>query len=222
MSRVFKGAFIFLTVWVLIASSILIGLTWWNNRQTNALVDTKIEAMVRHPVTPEMWKSAGSFSNVIAPSFRLPDVNGKLWSLSEISKGRPVVLYFIKQGCPCSIDVEPLLQKMSRQLGQKIAFVGIINVDAKDATAWIEDMKSPLLVLLDPNCQTMKTYKAQQSVYTALIRRDGTIDKFWPGYSASMLRELYARAAELSGAPASSFDPDYAPTQMTSGCRFYD
>lgn len=222
MSRVLKGAVIFLTTWVLIASSILIGLTWWNNRQTSVLVDTKLEAMVRHPVTEEMWKTAGSFKDLPAPSFRLPDVNGKLWALHEIAKGRPTVLYFIKYGCPCSIDVEPLLQKMSKQIGSKVAFVGIIETETKATKAWIEDMKSPFPVLMDSSTQTMKIFKARQSVYTALIRPDGAIDNLWPGYSASMLRELYSRATKLAGVKATSFDPDYAPIKMTSGCEFYE
>ncbi len=220
--KITRFAVSFLAIWLVISAALLAGLSWYNRQQNIVLEGTKIEATVRHPVTEEMWKSANSFSNIQAPNFRLPDLEGKVWSLNQIAKGRPVVLYFIKYGCPCSIDVEPLFIKMQKQLGSRVVFVGIINSNKTEATAWRDDTNSNLILLMDESTKTMQYFKAKQSVYTALVRPNGTIEKLWPGYSASMLKELNETASNLAGFKSMPFDPDYAPIKMTSGCSFYD
>lgn len=184
-------------------------------------VSSAPEALVRHPVTTQMWQTAKTLESVAAPAFRLKDASGKEYDFASLSKGRPVVLYFIKDGCPCSIDVEPLLQKMAKSYGDAVQFVGVLNGGPEVAAKWQTVARTPYPVLLDPEVKTMRAFKAERSTYTALIKPDGTIVRLWPGYSADMLKELNAAVAKQANVDAKPYDPAYAPQRITSGCSFY-
>lgn len=179
-------------------------------------------AQVRHPVTPKMWDVAKSLDNVVVPDFSLTEGHsGTQMTLKDVTAGRPTIIYFIKDDCPCSIDVEPLMQKLAKGLGDKVSVVGVLNGGPAIYKKWMEIGKTPYAVLMDPELSTIKKFKAERSTYTALIRPDGTVDKLWPGYSAAMLSELNERAAKLANMAVPTYDPAYAPKEMTSGCSFY-
>ena len=75
-------------------------------------------------------------------------------------------------------------------------------------------------LLADPKLEIIHAYKAQQSVYSALVSKDGHIVKLWPGYSSDMMQEMNKLMAEEVGEPARAFDTQYAPKEKTSGCYF--
>src|SRR5690242_4630287 len=63
----------------------------------------KVLAQPRHPVTPEMWQQADAAKGNLAPNFTVTDTDGKSHNLSELTKDGPLFLYFVLDGCPCSI-----------------------------------------------------------------------------------------------------------------------
>lgn len=180
-----------------------------------------VEPKPRHPVTDKMWTEAKSLDNVAVPKFKLRDQFGKEQTLESLSEGKPLVLYFIKEGCPCSVDLEPLMQRLAKSVSGDVAVAGVISGDAKVAEKWMKVGQTPYPVLLDTNLELIKAFKAERSTYTALIRPDGTVQRLWPGYSKDMLLEVAKTSSELAKTPAQPFDPAYAPATMTSGCSFY-
>ncbi|MBW7927431.1 MAG: redoxin domain-containing protein [Fimbriimonadaceae bacterium] len=178
-------------------------------------------AKPRHPVTNEMWQDAEKAAGQPAPVFEAKDANGATHSLATLTGGKPLALYFIKDGCPCSVDVEPLYQRMAAKFGDKVRFAGVINGDAEIAKAWLAKMETPYPVLLDPDIKVVKEYKADRSVYLLVIGPDGNIVRMWPGYSQTMLSELNATLAKMTGTEETPFDAAYAPREPTSGCSFY-
>ena len=173
----------------------------------------------RHPVTRDMAVEAAAMANRPAPDFKLSDSHGKEWTLASLSGGKPVFLYFILDGCPCSTDAEPLFHELYKLYKNEINFVGVIGSDEKTAAKWAKDHSMPYTILADPKLKAITAYKAFHSVYNVLVTPDFKIDTMWPGYSQDQLRDLNTRMGVLAG-NQKSFDPLYAPMKLSSGCLF--
>jgi len=174
----------------------------------------------RHPVTPDMSAGATALAKKIAPDFSLPDSRSQIHTLSELTKDKPLYIYFILDGCPCSTDAEPLFHKLWERYKNQINFVGVIGSDQKTAAQWQKDHQMPYTILADPQLKVIHAYDARHSVYNALVTRDQRIDKMWPGYSHDMLIEVNSHMASLLGIPEQPFDPLYAPLKLSSGCVY--
>jgi peroxiredoxin len=175
----------------------------------------------RHPVTSEMQEAIDARLEKPAPDCVLPDAQGKSVSLKDLRHEGPVLVYFILDGCPCSDDAEPLFHSLYRHFDGRASFVGITDGDASVAKKWVERTRAPYPILPHPEKSLMKSYGAERSVYCALVRQDGSIERMWAGYSAEMLEEINARIAELLGEEPREFDPQYAPEKLSSGCSFF-
>ena len=180
------------------------------------------QGQVRHDVTPTMLQDALERSRAKAPDFEVKDTEGKTHTLASLTDGKPLFLYFIMDGCPCSIDVEPLYQRLHRHLQGKVNFVAITDANAEKAAKWVKDWGSGYPIVSMPDKSLMKTYNARQSVYGFLITPDGQVDKVWPGYSRDMLKEANAKMSKLAGLEEKPFDPLYAPKELASGCYFFE
>ena len=180
----------------------------------------EVPAGPRHPVTAEMAKETGNWAKKKAPPIETTTLAGSKWSFA-FAKGKPVFVYFIKKGCPCSTDAEPLFQKLYEQHKGKVEFVGVITSGAKDAKEWQEIHKTPYNILLDEKATIARSYQAKNSVYSALINPDGTIERMWPGYSRDILKAINAVLAAASNQPEKVFDAGYAPIEKSSGCSLY-
>ena len=138
---------------------------------------------------------------------------------TALAKG-PVFIYFIMDGCPCSIDAQPLFSHLRDKFGGPVTFVGVINTDAPKGLKWASanNMTDPLLP--DPKLKIIKAYKASNSAFSALVLPDGTIAKMWPGYSRDYMLDMNERLCKALGQPVTPFDPLYAPLAKTAGCYF--
>ena len=174
----------------------------------------------RHPVTSEMQSAVDSRALKAAPPFNLKDAAGKEMTLTSLLDGKPLFLYFILDGCPCSIEAEPLFHKLYRQHKTAANFAGIIGSDTKIAARWVQEHRTPYPVLSSADHKVMQEYGAPNSVYCAVISKGGKIVKMWAGFSAKMLQEVNALLAQESGTDEKPFDPDYAPQELASGCSF--
>src|SRR5579864_2945302 len=80
-----------------------------------------------HPVTADMARGAEALAKRVAPDFSLPDSHGRVWTLAELTQRKPLYLYFILDGCPCSTDAEPLFHRLWERYKDQINFVGVIG-----------------------------------------------------------------------------------------------
>ena len=78
----------------------------------------------------------------MAPSFRLPDAQGKVWTSSEISNGRPMVVVFACNHCPYVIHVGAKLGELSAEFIKKGAAFAAIN--SNDVTQYPDDSPSKM------------------------------------------------------------------------------
>ncbi|HVT14368.1 MAG TPA: redoxin domain-containing protein [Fimbriimonadaceae bacterium] len=175
---------------------------------------------IRHPVSRAMLLDAATFSEKVAPYFRLQDAHGIDVQIGGVGK-KPQFVYFILDGCPCSLDAQPLFNKMYQRYKDKVDFIGVIDKPKPNAIdyAGMTTMLCP--IVSDPDLKIVKAFKARESTYNVLIRPDGTIEKMWPGYCQNTMAELNRRLAKLTGEKEVAFDASLAPKEMKSGCFFY-
>jgi hypothetical protein len=114
------------------------------------------------------------------------------------------------------------MQRLFDAYGDRATFVGVIDGGPRDAATWKRRHRTPYLVVADPDLKVVRSFGAERSAYTALVRDGETIDRLWPGYSAAMLRDLGARLASAVGAAEAPLEVAGAPDALTSGCPFDD
>jgi peroxiredoxin len=174
----------------------------------------------KHPITSDMVAKANLMARKTAPAFHVADVKGNPLAISGSNLSRPQLVLFILDSCPCSIDAQPLFNSFAKHWAGKVDFIGVINADAKKGRGWASDYRAGFPVVPDPKLEIIHAYKAQQSVYSALVSKQGEIVKLWPGYSSDMMQEMNRLIAAEVGEPVRPFDTQYAPKDKTSGCYF--
>ena len=177
-------------------------------------------AQPRHPVTPEMWKEANSARGVLAPAFAANDSDGTMVDLAAMAREHPIFLYFVQDGCPCSIEAQPHFERLYQRFRGKVFFVAVSDADPAGAKKWKSEFSVPYSVVPMPSQEVMHLFSVKRSVYSLLIGKGQAIIRMWPGYSADMLKSLNQEMAQAVGEKAKDFDPKLAPIEMTSGCAF--
>ena len=175
----------------------------------------------KHLVTDSMKKKAMEQEKKTAPDFDLTDpATGKRMSLKELTSSKPVVLYFIKDGCPCSQTYEPFIQEFASNYADIAHVVGIIDGDADTARRWSSRYVNAYPIINDPTNATMIRWGATNSAFTALVDKEGRLAAYWPGYSRWMLEEMSQKLAEMAGVPRRRLAVVDAPSQLYTGCSF--
>ncbi|MFM7131793.1 MAG: TlpA family protein disulfide reductase [bacterium] len=175
----------------------------------------------KHLVTDAMTEKAKQQELKPAPEFDLIDpVSGKSIRLKELAASKPVVVYFIKDGCPCSQTYEPFIQEFASNYADVAHVVGIIDGDADTARRWSSRYVNRYPIANDPANLTMIRWGATNSAFTALVDKQGKLVAYWPGYSRWMLEELSQKLAELAGVPRRRLAVLDAPSQLYTGCSF--
>ena len=175
---------------------------------------------VEHPVTAEMTRETDAKAAKVATAFAVQDFEGKPVTIAPANGERPQFLYFVLDGCPCSYDAEPLMQRLSKRYKGKIDFVTVTNAETQKAREWSVQMLVPYPVISDAKKEIIDAYGAKSSVYSVLISKDGKIVKMWPGYSKDILAEQNKMMAKVAGVKETPFDAQYAPVERATGCAF--
>jgi peroxiredoxin len=175
---------------------------------------------VRHLVTPQMEKETSAETRKEVPTFQVTDSEGKTVTLGSKHAVRPQFVYFVLDGCPCSVDAEPLFHRLQKKFLGKIDFVSVTDGGKAKAHDWSVQMLVNYPVVPDPEKQIIHAYEAKASVYSMLISTDGHVIKMWPGYSAGLLKEMNSVFAANANEPETPFDPQYAPQTKATGCAF--
>jgi peroxiredoxin len=172
-----------------------------------------------HPVSSEMKNSAEKLRRKQAPTFQLQNWDGKTVTIGG-PRAKPQFLIFVMDGCPCSVDAEPLFQKLYKRFEGKVEFLAVTDGTPEMAKKWSFHMLMPYPLASNPKTDVMAAFGADQSAYSVLLDREGAIVKLWPGYSQGILQEMNRLMAQEAGVEAQPFDAQYAPKEPLSGCRF--
>ncbi len=156
-----------------------------------------IQKTTRHIVTSEMAKASQAMLDRLAPPFNETADDGKTYKLSDLLRSGPVVLTFLKDGCPCSESVQPYFNDLHAAY-PRAKFLGVIDSQQEAAADWAIRFRVGYPLLVDPEHKIIRAYQIENSAYVVIIDSLGRIRKHWPGYSSSMLKELGANLAELT------------------------
>jgi hypothetical protein len=175
---------------------------------------------IRHVVTPQMEVETAAMANRMPGPEQAISNSGKSVQFGEAAASRPEFVLFIKTGCPCSVDAQPIFNNLARKFAKEVDFVGVIDGDPEVAKSYASQFLVAFPVVADQHLSIIRSYRALAATFSALVARNGHIVKMWPGYSVSILKEMnhdLSRAADVKETP---FDPEYAPIQKASGCAF--
>jgi peroxiredoxin len=146
--------------------------------------------------------------------------DGRCRTWQELSGGHPVVVVFIKKGCPCNVEFEPFFHRLYQAYRASVHFVGVIDAGVETARQYAEDNHVPYLVLADSERALISRLRAENGAYVALVTPAEVLDTLWPGYSAEMMCELSRRIAKLAGVEEEPVDTTGLPSALTTGCPF--
>src|SRR4051794_30573010 len=77
----------------------------------------------KHKVTPAMLSAAEARERRAAPSFHQAGADGVTYDLEAMLRDGPLVLVFIKDGCPCSVSAEAYFHAIHAAYRGKIRFL---------------------------------------------------------------------------------------------------
>ncbi len=210
---------------VLVALSVALGLLYALAVLRNelggpaGLAPVVIVDSTRHLVTPAMADASREMVERKAPGFHARAADGRAYSLAELRAAGPVLLTFIKQGCPCSESAQPYFNALHAAY-PGVSLLGVIDVEGEAAGRWAERHRVTDPMLLDPAGELVRGYGVQNSAYVVLVDSEGRIARHWPGYSAPMLRELGATLAAMTGRAEVPLALDDAPEELYTGCPY--
>jgi peroxiredoxin len=173
-----------------------------------------------HRVTEAMLARSCELDEKPAPAFEAKGTDGRMHAIEDLAGSRPLVLVFIKKGCPCSTSAQIYFNRIADAYRGRAHVVGVIDAELAPAQKWARANGVRHLLLLDPSLTIVRKFGVESSVYVALIDQEGTIEKFWPGYSRGMLDELNGRLARRVGNAPPALKSASAPRELLTGCPF--
>lgn len=173
----------------------------------------------KHLVTPAMAEASRGMVMREAADFRGVANDGREYALRDLLRQGPVVLTFIKIGCPCSQAAQPYFNQVAAAY-PSVRVLGVIDGELGPAQLWIRQLRTAYPVLLDPDLKLVRLFGVENSAYVIVVDRYGRIAMHWPGYSASMLQQLGAALASMTGTPFRPIDTLDAPADLYTGCPY--
>jgi peroxiredoxin len=109
-----------------------------------------------------------------APDFSLKDMNGKLWTLSEL-KGKAVVLNFWFTSCPpCNQEMPELNQLVKDYQGKNVMFLALTFNDVQNVNEFFKN-RTFAYTILPSSKETDKLYQISSWPTSLVIARDGKV-----------------------------------------------
>jgi peroxiredoxin len=173
-----------------------------------------------HYVGPRQLAHSNAMLSQEAGDLQATAQDGRRLRWHDLSGGRPVVLVFIKDGCPCNVKVEPLFQRVEKLYPEEARFAGVIDAGTAAARRYATEQAVSHPVLADAEHELILLFGAEAGCHVVLLTPGGVIDGCWPGCSATTLQQLGRRIARLAGVAERPLDMINVPASLTTGCRF--
>jgi peroxiredoxin len=133
-----------------------------------------------------------------APSFSLKGLDGKLYSLQDLSKKGPVFVAFFKVSCPVCQFTFPFLERLYKQLGgDGVAFLGVSQDDARATKDFARQYGVTFPMVLDEKGYPASNAYGLTMVPTVfLVDTDGTVKVSSMGFNKYDLEKIASELAD--------------------------
>ncbi len=155
------------------------------------LYHREVEEMQAQRTAEEERKAEVASGTITAPAFSLPDLNGKMVSLSDF-KGKWVVLDFWGSWCGWCIKGFPALKEAYAKYGGKLVVLGIdCNESEAEWRAGVKKYQLPWVNLYNGNDDRLYTaYEIEGFPTKAIINPDGKLVDLTTGEDPSFFTRL--------------------------------
>jgi peroxiredoxin len=174
----------------------------------------------KHLVTPRQLADSNAMLSRVVDGLEATGHDGRRHRWADLSGGQPVVVVFIKDGCPCSAEFEPFVQRVADLYRGRVRFVGVIDASVKAARQYAGEHHVTHPILADPDRRIIRRLNARHGGYIALLTAEGVIDGFWPGCTAATMQDLGRRIARLACIAERPLDVTGMAGALTTGCPF--
>ncbi|MGL5096490.1 MAG: peroxiredoxin family protein, partial [Planctomycetia bacterium] len=141
-------------------------------------------------------------------------------SWQDLSGGKPVVVVFVKNGCPCSAEFEPYFHRVAAAYPDSVRFAAVIDGDVPAARRFAGDNHVPFPVIADESKAIIERFRAEHGATVVLLSPSGKRAARWPGCSQEMMRDLGALVARLGDVPEQPIKVVGLPGALTAGCAY--
>jgi peroxiredoxin len=181
---------------------------------------SSIDRSAQHYATLDQFAQTARATQPLVVDFQAVAHDRGVVSFAELCSGRPTVLVFIRQSCPCSVRFQPVFNRLARAFDGQVQFAGVINGNLEVARKYAATGDVPFPVLADSGRTIIEQFEVKNAAYVALVEADGTLHTLWPGCSVSMIGDLCNKAAALCGRDGVAVDCAEMPVPLTTGCPF--
>src|SRR5271166_7116331 len=137
--------------------------------------------------------------STLAPSFTLPTVQGKQFSLDEVLNKGPVVLAFFKTSCPVCQYAFPFIERVYRaNQDANVTVLGISQDNARDTKTFLHEYGVTFPVALDDPAKypVSNAYGLTNVPTLFYIAPDGEIEISCVGWSKADVEAISQKLAE--------------------------
>jgi hypothetical protein len=177
-------------------------------------------AAPKHYVTPSQLAASNAMVRRVVDDFAVTSAGGQRLDWPALSGGEAVVVVFVKNGCPCSVEFEPYFHRLFEAYRDTTRFIGVIDGDPSTARRYAETNSVPYPVIADPEKRLIGRFEARNGGYAALLAPEGTVVGFWPGFSQGAMSDLGRRISVLARVAERPIDTAGLPRNLTTGCPF--
>ncbi len=155
------------------------------------LYNKDVESMQSDRAAEEARKAEVASGTIEAPNFTLPDLNGKMVSLSDF-RGKWVVLDFWGSWCGWCVKGFPALKEAYQKYGDKIVVIGIdCNESESEWRAGVKEHQLPWLNVYNGHNQELyAAYNVQGFPTKAIINPEGMLVDLTTGEDPSFFNRL--------------------------------
>jgi peroxiredoxin len=150
-----------------------------------------------------------------APGFSLIELNGKTSRFERGVQSKPRLFVFFETDCPtCRLTI-PYLNRLSRELGEGSAVLGISQDPESPTRELVEQAPIEFPVALDVNLAVTRLYEPLAVPTLFLIGTDGRITQTVSGFDKRALNEI---ATAMAGVPLVIAEPFDGARETMFGC----
>lgn len=125
----------------------------------------------------------------LVPEFRQEASNGVVMTEMSLTE-RPVIVVFLKDGCPANPGAAVVLNDLQGQLGESVQIVGFLNADLASAKALVDAHELKFPVIPDAELKVTDGFGAESSLRFTIVatKQEARWPILWDGLSNENLQ----------------------------------